>query len=124
MVACATNGGTGLRNFSASMVEWACARERPNLDIGGMRLPLTGDGMCNFPSPRTLSSSKADTLRDARDGTPSHPKKIIKKLHVHWGHAAAQQIKRVSVDSDGDKLHLLHHVDEVSDHVDEVLRSL
>ena len=36
------------------------------------------------------------------------------KLYVNRGHASAQQLRRVSVDSDGDSMHLLTCVDEVS----------
>ena len=43
------------------------------------------------------------TLGDAREGNNSDPKKIIEKLHVNWGHASAQQIKRILVDAEGDR---------------------
>ena len=34
------------------------------------------------------------------------------KLPLNWGHASAQQLKRVLVDSDGNHAHLLTRVDE------------
>ena len=105
-------------NFSASMAEWACARERPNPDNGGIRLPFTEDGVCSFIAPRTFSARKAVSSGDARDGALSDPKKIITKLHVNRGRPSAQEIKRVLVGSGGDNLHLLRHVDEVLERCD------
>ena len=37
------------------------------------------------------------------------------KLHVNWGHASAQQLNRVSAGPDGNNLHLLTCVGEVSE---------
>ena len=36
------------------------------------------------------------------------------KLHVNWGHASANQLKRALVDADGGHAHLANNVDEVS----------
>ena len=99
--------------FFASPLEWGHPRKRPNLENGGIRLPFTGEGLCSFALPRTFSACKAVTLGDAGDGNQSDPKKIIGKLHVNWGHASAQQIKRVLVDAGGDNLSLLRHVEQV-----------
>ena len=38
---------------------------------------------------------------------------IITKLHANWGHASAQQLKRVSVHSGGEIMHLVNIADEV-----------
>ena len=56
--------------------------------------------MCSFAPPRTISVCKSAAPGDARDKTASDQKKIIMKLRVNWGHAAAQQTKRVAVDSE------------------------
>ena len=67
------------------------------------------------PSLRTGcadSACKELTLGDARDGALSDPNKIFTKSRENWGHASAQQIKRVSVESEGGNLHLSHHVGE------------
>ena len=44
-----------------------------------------------FPSHNALASS---ALGDALDGEKSDPKEIVRRLHVHRGHAAAQQLER------------------------------
>ena len=49
------------------------------------------------------------------DGGLLGPKKIIMKLHARRGHASAQQLKRVLVDSGGGSMHSLTHVDGVSE---------
>ena len=36
------------------------------------------------------------------------------KLRVNWGHASAQQLKRVLMDPEGDNMHLIACADEVS----------
>ena len=99
--------------LSASFLEWEPPRPRPNLDHGGICLPFTDEGLCSFSPPRTFSACKTVTLGDAREGNNSDPRKIIEKLHVNWGHASAQQIKRILVDVEGDNLSLLRDVDEV-----------
>ena len=38
---------------------------------------------------------------------------IITKLHVNWGHASAQQLKRVSVHSGGENMHLVNIAGDV-----------
>ena len=85
----------------------------PDLSNGGLPLPPTEDGLYPFAPPQTSSACKAVTLGDARDGWPSGPKKIITVLHVRWGHASAQQLKRELVDSGGETTHLANYADEV-----------
>ena len=87
-------------SFSASIVGRR-SRERQSLSDGGIRSPLTEDGMCSLTPPRTSSACEAVSLGDARGGAPSDPKKIIMKLHVNWGRASANQLKRELVDSGG-----------------------
>ena len=70
-------------------------RKRPNLEHAGILLPFTDEELCSFAPPRTFSVCKAVTLGDVRVGNRPDPKKIVEKLHVNWGHASAQQIKRV-----------------------------
>ena len=107
-------GGRGRgHRFSATMAEWACSRKSPNLDNGGIRLPFAEDGMCSFTPLRVSLACKAISFGDARDGTLSDPEKIITKLHDNWGRTSDQQINRALMRSDGDKLHLRQHVDEV-----------
>ena len=55
--------------------------------------------------PLPFALYKAVALADAADGRQSGPKRIIMKLHVLWGHASAQNLKRVLADSDGGNMH-------------------
>ena len=96
--------------ISASYLEWDPPRQRPDLEHGGICLSFTAEGLCSFAPPRTFSVC---TLGDARDGTRSDP-----KLHLRWGHASAQKIKRVLVDAEGGNLSLLRHVEEVVNQCD------
>ena len=98
---------------SASYFEWALTSKRPNLPNGRLHLLYTQDRLYQFGPPRTFSASKAVTLRDALDGCPSDPQNIARKLHVNYGHASAQQLERVPVDSGGDYMRVLTCVDEV-----------
>ena len=41
------------------------------------------------------------------------PKKIIRKLHVNWGHGSAQQLRRVLADSVGETVGLVTYANEV-----------
>ena len=43
-----------------------------------------------LPIHNALTST---ALGDALDGAKSDPKEIVRRLHVHWGHASAQQLK-------------------------------
>ena len=47
------------------------------------------------------------------DGRLSDSKKISMEYHVIWGCSSAQQLRRVSVYSDGDNAHLAANADEV-----------
>ena len=78
-----------------------------------MHLLPTEDGPSRFERPQTPSGCQALTLGGAMDGCPSDPKKICMQLHVNWGHASARQLIWVSVDSDGDNMHLANYADEV-----------
>ena len=53
------------------------------------------------------------TLGEAVDGEKRDPKEIVRKLHVNWGHASAQQLKRTMVEADGRAGTLVQYVDEV-----------
>ena len=55
-------------------------------------------------------------------GCPSGRNEIYIRLHVHRGRTSAQQVRRVSADSDGDNVHLLTRVDDVSEQL-EVCRA-
>ena len=100
---------------SASYFEWAFTNKRSNLSNGGIQLPKTEDGLCQFYAPRAFSTCKAVTLGGAADGCLSAPE-IGMRLHVNWGHASAQQLGRALEDSDGGNMHLLTCVDEVLGH--------
>ena len=80
---------------------------------GGLNLPYTRYGPYRFEAPRTLAACKAVTLGDAHDSNLTDPERIAMKLHVNWGHASSQQLKRVLADSEGDKMHLLTCLDGV-----------
>ena len=51
-------------------------------------------------------------------GCPSGRNEIYIRLHVHRGRTSAQQVRRVSADSDGDNVHLLTRVDDVSEQLE------
>ena len=55
-------------------------------------------------------------MGDARDGSAPNPRKVILTLHVHGGHAPANQQTRALVDSDSGNSHLVNYVDEVLGH--------
>ena len=50
---------------------------------------------------------------DARDSNLTDPNKIAMKMRVNSGHASAQQLKLVLVDSEGGNMHSLTCADEV-----------
>ena len=52
----------------------------------------------DLPIHTALTST---TLGDALDGEESDPKEIVRKLHVKWGHASSQQLKRAMAEADG-----------------------
>ena len=74
--------------------------KRPNLPNGGLRLSHAEDGLSQFDPPRTLPARKSVALGDEVDSRLSGPKDNIMKLHANWGHAPAQQLNGVLVDSD------------------------
>ena len=77
-------------------------QEAPNPSGGGLHFPYPPDAPYRCETPLTFAACKV-----AEDGCPSGPKKIVAKLRVIWGHASAQQLRRVLVDSDGGNIHLL-----------------
>ena len=102
--------------FPALCSEWALVNSRPTFPNSCSHVPLAGDGLRRFEPPRTFSACENATLGRAMDGCPSDPKKIFTKLHVNWGHGSAQQLGRVSVDSDGGNMYSVKYVDEVFEH--------
>ena len=108
--------------FSASCLEWVFARRRSYSPSGGLHFPFSDDGMCCFGPPQTFSACKAATLRGAMCGCLPDPKKIIAELHVNWENAATQRLKRVLVDPNGGKMHLVNCAGEVPEHC-EVCRA-
>ena len=54
---------------------------------------------------------------------PGGSKKIIAKIHVNLGHASAQQLERLLVDSGRENMHLLNFAGNPSEHC-EVCRAL
>ena len=91
--------------FSGSYFDWVLTKKRPVLSNEGLRPRYSEDGLFRFDPPRTFSASKAATSGDAMDGGPADPEKIIMKLRVNWRHALAQQLERISGDSDGGNMH-------------------
>ena len=57
-------------------------------------------------------------LGDVTDSCLPYPEKVTIKLHANWGHASAQQVRRVLVDSVGEPIGLLGFVAEVLQHCD------
>ena len=70
-------------------------------------------GLPHFVPPKDFSACAAATLGDAQDDSISGPKKIIMKLHVIWGHAAANKPNRALVDPEGGNSHLVNFADDV-----------
>ena len=86
---------------SAAYFERAFTNKRPNSPHGGFRLPRAEAGPFHFEPPRNFSACKAETLGDATDGCPSDAGKIFVRLQLFWGHASAQQLKRVFAGTGG-----------------------
>merc|ERR1711951_45024 len=63
--------------------------------------------------PAIHGALTSTTLGEAVDGEKRDPKEIVRKLHVNWGHASAQQLKRTMVEADGRASSLVQYVDEV-----------
>ena len=61
-----------------------------------------------FLTPQLFSACKAVSLRDAGNADISDSNKVIMKLHVNWGHASANQLRRVLLDSEGGYPHLVN----------------
>ena len=85
-------------------IRFISPRIRPD---GGLHSPYTPVGLYRFEAPLTC-----DPLGDAKDGSLTDPTKIAMELHVNWGQASAQQLKRALVDSERHNAHLLTCVDE------------
>ena len=88
-------------------------QKAPDLSDGGPHLPYTQDGLHHFETPLSFAACKAVTLEDAVGCILTDPEKIVLRLHVDWGHASAQQSKRVLVDSERNNAHLLTRAGEV-----------
>ena len=59
----------------------------------------------------SFTACGAAALSDTRDVWPSDTEKIIMELSADWGHASAQRLKRVLVDSDGGDMRVANFVD-------------
>ena len=66
----------------------------------------------DFEPPLTSAACKAVSLGNAGNCRLRGPKKSVMKLHVNWGHASTQQMKRVLADSEGGNLHLVASANE------------
>ena len=73
------------------------------------------DSPRDTPIHTALTSS---TLGEAVDGEKSDPREIVRKLHVNWGHASSQQLKRAMAEADGRANSLTQYVDEVVSNCD------
>ena len=105
--------GSGMRHeFPTAHVGRASVKRRQNLSNDGLYLPCTADGMRFFEPPSGLIGDQSCYLCGAQ-GTdvPPNLKKVVARLRVNWGHASAQQFKRVPADSDQGNLHLSNCVD-------------
>ena len=78
-----------------------------------MKLPYADGGLYRFEPPLTFPACKAVSPGDAEDCRLTGRKKIVMMLRVNWGHAAAQHLRRVLMDSGGDNAQLITCVDEV-----------
>ena len=88
-------------------------QQMPNVSSRGLHSPYTPEGLFRFEPPRTLAACKAVTLGDARTSSLTDPEMIATKIHVRWGHAAAQQLKRVLFDWESNNSRLITCVYEV-----------
>ena len=70
--------------LAESYFAWAVAEKRPDLRNGGLRLPVTEDGLYRFEPPRVFPACTAAAPGDARDESASDPRTTITKLHVNW----------------------------------------
>ena len=68
------------------------------------------DKRISLPIHSALAST---ALGDAVDGAKSDPRKIARRLHVNWGHASAQQLKRAMAEAEGNAGGLIPLVDDV-----------
>ena len=66
---------------------------------------------CNALPIHTALTSTA--LGDALHGAKTDPKEIVRRLHVNWGHASAQQLKRTMAEADDKAGILIPPVDDV-----------
>ena len=63
-----------------------------------------GSSSLHVGSPRDTpihTALTSPTLGEAVDGEKSDPREIVRKLHVNWGHASSQQLKRAMAEADG-----------------------
>ena len=57
------------------------------------------DGHCMFAAPRPSESCRAVLLKDALNPNLQNAWGTVRKLHLNWGHAAPNQLKRILADA-------------------------
>ena len=103
-------GGKGfpsLKMDSAELKHHHC-KDTCSSDVGSSNVHV--DSSRDTPIHAALTSS---TLGEAVDGEKCDPREIVRKLHVNWGHASSQQLKRAMAEADGRANSLIQYVDEV-----------
>ena len=51
--------------------------------------------MRQFGAPEHFDASKAVTIKDATDSSAENARGVVRELHVNWGHASANRLKRI-----------------------------
>ena len=73
---------------------------RPIMPRGGIRLLVSVNGMRQFDAPRNIDVCKSVTPKEAENPRIEDKWKIVKELHVTWGHAAAYRLRRILADAE------------------------
>ena len=107
-----------VRGTAASVSFFVIIKKAPDLSNGGLHLPYTEYGLRHL-NPRLRSQP----VRRPMDSSLTDPKKIVVKLHLHRGHASAQQQTRVLADSDKGNMQLIACADEVCQAFDKAPRA-
>ena len=80
---------------------------------GGVCFPDSAGGLYQFAAPKHFDACGPPTLKDSADSGAEIGSGIVEKLHVIWGRASAQRLKRILADADGANYRLLDFADGV-----------
>ena len=91
-------GGKGFPSLKMDGAELKQTSDRDPCSTDADSPNLHVDSPRDTPIHAALTSS---TLGEAVDGEKCDPREIVRKLHVNWGHASSQQLKRAMAEADG-----------------------